>query len=342
MQIIPTPPSSVPTGPRIASTPSPQSPPPATAKVEPPADKAQIANAQGRAALEFDVLSLNTFGLPQPIGKDVAERHSRIGKTIGSYEVIGFQEAFSKDSKHLAQGAALSGLSYHVHTPTDKRLLTSGLSTFSQYPIVASGFKPFTYGSHADALAQKGVSFSRLQLPDGSKVDVYNTHFQAATDKPKGPLDKLWMKSMAQIFPGYDMPREDIRRHNAQVLIDYVKQQDAGYPVIILGDLNTQEHQDILPLIKNELGLQDSFRESHGQDPGYTSDGKTNPYKDNPDKRKRVDYILYRSGQEQSLKVLSSQLAFDQAVDGMFVSDHYGVHTRFQLKGTQAAAHQKP
>lgn len=331
MQISPVSPAPKPlpstTAPVIAA-PLPPSPP------EPPApsgDQAQIASAQGRATLEFDVLSLNTFGLPQPIGKEVAERHSRIGRAIGSYEVIGFQEAFSKDSKHLAQGAALSGLSYHVHTPTDKRLLTSGLSTFSQYPIVASGFKPFTFGSHADALAQKGVSFSRLQLPDGSKVDVYNTHFQAATDKPQGPLDKLWMKSMAQIFPGYDMPREDIRRHNAQVLIDYVKQQDAGHPVIILGDLNTQEHQDILPLIKNELGLQDSFREVHGQDPGYTSDGKTNPYKDNPDKRKRVDYILYRPGQEHTLKVVSSQLAFDQAVDGMFVSDHYGVHTRFQV-----------
>jgi hypothetical protein len=41
------------------------------------------------------------------------------------------------------------------------------------------------------------------------------------------------------ISPGYDMPPEDIRRHHAQ------------------------EHQDILPLIQRELGLQDLFREVH-------------------------------------------------------------------------------
>lgn len=285
----------------------------------------------------FDVLSLNTFGLPKPLGKDIAERHSRIGRSIASYEVVGFQETFSRDSKHLAQGAALTGLSYHVHEPSNRRLLTSGLSTFSQYEIVESGFKPFVFGSHADALAEKGVSFSRIRVPGGGMIDVYNTHFQAAKDKADGALDKLWLKSMAQLFPGYDMPRDDIRAHDAQVLIDYVKANDAGHPVIILGDFNTREDQPVYRQLREALGLQDAFRESHPDDPGYTSDGLTNPYKDNPEARKRVDYIFYRPGQNMDLQVLSAKLAFDQAVDGMFVSDHYGVETRFQLTPKQPA-----
>lgn len=309
-----------------AAAPAHQTPTPAA-----PQGAAPDAVAIAAPPVTFDVLSLNTFGLPKPLGKDIAERHSRIGRSIASYEVVGFQETFSRDSKHLAQGAALTGLSYHVHEPSNRRLLTSGLSTFSQYEIVESGFKPFVLGSHADALAEKGVSFSRIRVPGGGMIDVYNTHFQAAKDKADGALDKLWLKSMAQLFPGYDMPRDDIRAHDAQVLIDYVKANDAGHPVIILGDFNTREDQPVYRQLREALGLQDAFRESHPDDPGYTSDGLTNPYKDNPEARKRVDYIFYRPGANMDLQVLSSKLAFDQAVDGMFVSDHYGVETRFQL-----------
>lgn len=292
-------------------------------------DQVKISGAGG--PLEFDVLSLNTFGLPAPIGKDVGERHGRIGKAIGAYEIVSFQEAFSGESKELAKGAALTGLSYDIHKPADRRLLNSGLATFSQYEIVESGFKPFTYGSHADALAQKGVSFSRIKIPGGGMVDVYNTHFQAAKDHPRSKLDEVWFKGMAQIFPGYDMPRDEIRAHDAQVLIDYVKANDKGYPVLIMGDFNTQDSQPVYDTLKKELGLHDSFREANPEDPGYTSDGLTNPYKDKTDKRKRVDYIFYRPGEKMELKVQSSELAFNSAVDGMFVSDHYGVHTRFQL-----------
>ncbi len=293
--------------------------------------KLSQSQAKGSAGVTFDVLSLNTFGLPKPLGEAIAERHSRIGKSLGSYEIAGLQETFSGESKHLAKGTALTGLTYHMHKPTESRLLNSGLTTFSRYEIVESGFKPFKFGSHADALAEKGVSFTRLKIPGGGMVDVYNTHFQAAKDKADGPLDRLWLKGMAQIFPGYDMPRDQIREHDAQVLIDYVKAQDKGYPVIIMGDFNTQDHQPVYDKLKQELGLQDSFRELNPTDPGYTSDGKTNPYKDDPAKRKRVDYVFYRPGENMELKALSSELAYDEAVDGMFVSDHYGVQTRFQL-----------
>lgn len=316
-----------------ASSPAPaQVPAPAQKSVQAPAQPSDQLSLSQPSGVEFDVLSLNTFGLPKPLGQAIAARHSRIGQAIGNYEVVGFQETFSADSKHLAKGAALAGLSFHVHAPAERRLLNSGLSTFSQYEIVETGFRPFSYGSHADALAAKGVSFSRIRVPGGGLIDVYNTHFQAARDKADGALDKLWLKAMAQIFPGYDMPRDQIRVHDAEVLIQYVKDNDAGHPLIVLGDFNTQENQPVYQQLRTALGLQDAFREANPSEPGYTSDGLSNPYKHDPDKRKRVDYIFYRPGETQTLKVLSSELAFDQAVDGLFVSDHYGVHTRFRLE----------
>ena len=44
-----------------------------------------------------------------------------------------------------------------------------------------------------------------------------------------------------------------------------------------------------------------------------------------------MDYIFYRDGQHLDLKPIQSQVVFDKPVEGLFVSDHYGVHTRFQL-----------
>ncbi len=277
-----------------------------------------------------DVLSLNTFGLPKPVGKDIAERHLRIGKSIAEYEIVGFQETFAKESKNLAIGANLAGLSYHIHAPQDQRLLTSGLSTFSAYEIVASDFKPFHYSSHADALAQKGVSFSRLNIPGVGLIDVYNTHFQAMKDKADGAAEKALLKATSWIIPGFDMPRDEIRAHNAQILLDLIKEKDQGNPILVLGDFNTHDQQPVYDLLI-KAGLKDSFHEVNPTNPGYTSDGKTNPYKTNPENRKRVDYVFYRPGKETEVKVLSSKLAFDQAVEGLFVSDHYGVHTRFEF-----------
>lgn len=279
----------------------------------------------------FDVLSLNTWGLPEPISKEVSERHSRIGKSIASYEIAGFEEAFSAKSKHIAQGAALTGLSYHINKPDARRIMPSGLATFSQYEIVKSGFKPFSLGTQSDALAQKGVSFSRIRVPEGGLVDVYVTHFQATNAKPGGMLDQAWRKGVSQILPGFDKPASEIRAHDAQVLIDYVKANDEGHPVIIMGDFNTLDTQPVYQQIKQGLGLNDSFRELNPTAPGYTSDGIANPWKVDTDKQKRVDYIFYRSGQDTDLKALSSELAFNQAVDGKFVSDHFGLHTRFEM-----------
>ncbi len=293
----------------------------------------QNASPSGKIPpLEIDVLSLNTFALPAPLGKDIAARSERIGKSLAGYEIIGLQETFSKDSRYLAIGTESAGIQVSRYAPAERRLLNSGLTTLSTYDILESDFQAFSYASHADALAQKGVSFTRLQLPEGQILDVYNTHFQAMSDKAEAPHEKLGLKVMSLLFSGYDMPRDDIRAHDAEVLKAFVESKDAGHPVIITGDFNTQESDALYEVLKTSLGVSDAFRELNPEDPGYTSDGKTNPYKSNPDKRKRVDYIFYRDGQALDLKPVQSQVVFDQPIEGLMVSDHYGVHTRFVLQ----------
>lgn len=287
--------------------------------------------ARSSTGITLDVLSLNTYALPAPLGKNIAERSERIGAALQGYHIVGLQETFSKDSRYLAVGTESVGLSVERHAPTDRRLLNSGLTTLSQYEIVERDFRPFQYASHADALAQKGVSFTRIRLPEGELIDVYNTHFQAMKDKADAPHEKLGLKIMGLLFSGYAMPRDDIRAHDAEVLQALMREKDQGHPVIVTGDFNTQESDALYSTLKEANGLSDAFRELHPEDPGYTSDGKTNPYKSNPNNRKRVDYIFYRDGKTLNLTPLQSQVVFDKAIDGLFVSDHYGVHTRFQL-----------
>jgi endonuclease/exonuclease/phosphatase family metal-dependent hydrolase len=284
--------------------------------------------------ITLDVLSLNTFALPAPLGKNIAARSERIGASLKGYQIVGLQETFSKDSRYLAVGAESAGISVERHAPTDRRLLNSGLTTLSAYEIVERDFRPFQYASHADALAQKGVSFTRIRLPEGQLIDVYNTHFQAMKDKANSAHEKLGLKIMGLLFSGYDMPRDDIRAHDAEVLQDFIAEKDQGHPVIVTGDFNTQESDPLYDTFKAASGLTDAFRELHPEDPGYTSDGKTNPYKSNPNNRKRVDYIFYRDGKDLNLTPVQSEVVFDKAIDGLFVSDHYGVHTRFELTPT--------
>ena len=296
---------------------------PKTAQEQPPEGK--------HSPLTLDVLSLNTYALPAPLGKHIAERSARIGASLQGYHIIGLQETFSKDSRYLAIGSESAGIALQRHAPSDRRLLTSGLTTLSQYEIVEKDFRPFQYASHADVLAQKGVSFTRIRLPQGELIDVYNTHFQAMKDKADAPHEKLGLKIMGLFFSGYAMPRDDIRAHDAEVLRDFIAEKDEGNPVIVTGDFNTRESDVLYERLKTASGLSDAFRELHPEDPGYTSDGKTNPYKSNPNNRKRVDYIFYRDGQALDLTPVQSDVVFNKAIEGLFVSDHYGVHTRFTL-----------
>lgn len=299
--------------------------------VQKPVKAINPATKQLTAPITLDVLSLNTYALPAPLGKNIAARSQRIGAALQGYHIVGLQETFSKDSRYLAVGTDSAGISVERHAPTERRLLNSGLTTLSQYEIVDRDFRPFQYASHADALAQKGVSFTRIRLPEGQLIDVYNTHFQAMKDKANSPHEKLGLKIMGLLFSGYAMPRDEIRAHDAEVLQKLIAEKDQGHPVIVTGDFNTQESDPLYSALKTASGLSDAFRELNPEDPGYTSDGQTNPYKSNPDNRKRVDYIFYRDGKALNLTPLQSEVVFDKAIDGLFVSDHYGVHTRFQL-----------
>ncbi|MBT9545413.1 MAG: endonuclease/exonuclease/phosphatase family protein [Candidatus Sericytochromatia bacterium] len=283
--------------------------------------------------ISLDLLSLNVFALPKPVGKNIAQRSAVIGATLGRYDIAALQETFSGDTRAIGEtlAATYAGPNYQTYRPSERRLGTSGLQVFSRYPIVAKDFKGFVYASDEDALAKKGVMFTRIQVPEVGPVDIYNTHYQANGDKELPWHQKALRQAANLIFPGMTMPHEALRRHDNEVLISLMQKHDQGYPTFVLGDLNAKDGSPIVPELMAALGLKDSFRELHPSDPGFSSDGERNPIKaaKGSKSRSRLDYILYRPGKDVDVRVTQSALAYD--TPGEFVSDHFGVHSRFEL-----------
>lgn len=279
--------------------------------------------------VSLDLLSLNVFGLPKPIGKNIAERSAVIGSTLGRYDIAGLQETFSKDTRAIGNMLASKGAQYQSHKPTHHRVINSGLEMFSKHPIIKRDFKAFRLGTDSDALAGKGVAFIRVQVPGIGPVDVYDTHYQANADNPMPWYKKAAKKVSSMILPGYDKSHEAIRMHDNQILGELIKKHDKGYPTFVLGDFNTVETSAVYRDLVERLGLKDSFRELNPTAPGFTSDGPANPIKRGKS-QKRIDFLFYRPGKDVDVKPVLSQVAYNKP--GEFVSDHFGVHTRFELK----------
>lgn len=279
--------------------------------------------------VSLDLLSLNVYALPKPIGKNISERAAVIGSTLGRYDIAALQETFSRETGAIATALAVSGAAkYQNFKPSDHRFTNSGLQIFSKYPIIARDFAPFRLGTDSDALAKKGVAFTRVEVPGVGPVDVYDTHYQA-----NGTHEEPWYKDVARkavslVLKGFDQPHEKLRLHDNQVLAELVAKHDKGYPVFVLGDFNTKETTVVYKDLITRLGLTDSFRALHPDAPGYTSDGPANPIKGGKS-QSRIDFIFYRPGKSVDVKPVLSQIAYNKP--GEFVSDHFGLHTRFEL-----------
>lgn len=280
--------------------------------------------------VHIDVLSLNVFGLPAPLGQNVAARAAQIGRTLSAYDLIGLQETFGNQTDTIAETFRQTGGSgYARFQPQQKRLLRSGLELFSRYPLLQTDFVSFSLSSDSDALARKGVAFVRVLIPNIGPVDFYDTHYQAEDDRPASDPRQKLRQLIGSFWPGFDMGHDSLRLHDNEVMSAFVARHEQGYPTILLGDFNAGDDSPVIPDLLKRLSLKDVFREMHPDDPGYSSDGELNPLRRSRT-RHRHDYTLYKSGLRVSLRPLSSALVYNRP--GEIVSDHFGLHTRFALR----------
>ncbi len=237
----------------------------------------------------LNVMTLNTWCLPTPLGYRVRERMERILENLAPYDLVFLQEVFHKEARQQVLSENVRQLFpfvAHTHTGTLLRQ-DSGLMVLSKYPITLQ-FQVFTKSGWPDQLAKKGLYYGKLKTPTTSMF-ILNTHFQSGEHERGHRLRDSNLKDLFALLPP-DMP------------------------TILGGDFNfypnSRAYQNMM-----EQGFCDVFAEAEGQ---YTVHRPENPLARS--EKQRIDYLFYRH-----LSLRSRQRIFDEPLRGEFVSDHFGV-----------------
>lgn len=231
---------------------------------------------------------------------------------------MALQEAWDSETEIIVKRA---GFPYVARSRNSHRLIGgSGLITLSRFPIVQKEFVPFRTCAGADCLSNKGVLRTRLALPDGSSVDIYNIHMNA------------WLRF------GYDLGSK-VRRRQIRTLRRLVRDRSvaAGVRWLVLGDANAPEGSRNYRELREGLQALDAYRELNPNalaDPGFTYD-RRNPWIPRlPEKHfpsVRIDYIWLAPELGRGLR--ETRLEFEEPVrEGKPLSDHYGLSGRLVLE----------
>jgi endonuclease/exonuclease/phosphatase family metal-dependent hydrolase len=241
----------------------------------------------------FSVLSYNVAGLPDPLSQsNPASNVPRISPLLNTYDLVLAQEDFwyhtelASQAIHPWRSTPGSSGSYAIN---------DGLNRFSYFeldPVVREPWRACNgLLQHAnDCMAPKGFSFSRMVLPGGGEVHVYNHHADAG-----GDAGDIWA-----------------RQHQFDQLRDFILTNSSGQAVIVAGDTNLKssspDDEATLVAFMAATGLADACRTL-----GCLSD--------------RIDRVMLRDGVDVSLRALVWRIA-TEFVDsgGNDLSDHEAVH----------------
>jgi endonuclease/exonuclease/phosphatase family metal-dependent hydrolase len=173
-----------------------------------------------------------------------------------------------------------------------------GIATLSRFPIVEDGA--------VDLGERRVVQRGRIQLPQGSLIDVFNTHLHAdgaeAGDK--------------------------IREAQAKDITQYMSKHEGAVGVQLLtGDMNAKEGS---PAIKHfvSAGMNDSFRTLYPNAPGVTSPVPLERGIVAAPKN-RIDFIFSKG----PLRPIRSTVVLQTPDrEGYYGSDHFSVMTVYAVK----------
>lgn len=281
----------------------------------------------GQAQTNYDdkdsyrILCLNAWMIPFKRRK-ANTRARLIGKYSKEYDFVALQEVFNRRQRKLITREINRGAWFDNRYQTTPFLrVNSGVFNLSKYKVIKSSFKRFSRCGDFQCLSGKGVLHTRLKLPDGKELDLYNTHLQPFSSG------------------------KDIRKHQIGEILAHIKKTNDGKRAVILaGDFNISASRSEYPLVIEQLeefGLYDAWTLLNYDDPGYTWDSNINKWAQRTDKNNRTqhrfDYIFVKDGSRDKIELLSSDIVFDEPLSmskkskKYFLSDHFGVEVKFRL-----------
>ncbi|MEJ2457685.1 MAG: endonuclease/exonuclease/phosphatase family protein [Novosphingobium sp.] len=291
---------------------------------------------------DFSVMTYNVAGLPWPLAKKPASALRAIGERLAMMRARGcapavtvLQEAFSRNAKAIATRA---GYPYVVEGPylrtgtvpkgmkrdwmlgeTAGTPVDSGLMVLSDLPVLDVKRAAFPQGACAgfDCLAAKGVVLVTLQLADGRKVMVADTHFNS-----KGA-------SRAPDARSLDAYRQETRFLAGFITANRVP----GVPVVIAGDFNRGQRPKRTAALDAAIGKLGGRPEADALRSWISGDGAT-PLARSSDVetivRRARDMQFTLDGKNSALIPTGADIPFGTEPDGSMLSDHIGYTIRYR------------
>jgi endonuclease/exonuclease/phosphatase family metal-dependent hydrolase len=187
-------------------------------------------------------------------------------KQLSEFDIVCLQEMFgflNKRKHKLIRCAAKAGFLYYADS-TSPSFFTSfvvdgGLLVLSRFPILASEFKPYPYGIFSDALSQKGVLYTKIQVKD-EILHLFSTHTQASYfgENQKYPIiARADQFTMLRQFIKTILPKNNYKE---------------GEMVLIVGDFNVDSRHPHID--SDKIKDYSGFKEY----PHLNEDGRLNEY----------------------------------------------------------------
>lgn len=219
-------------------------------------------------------------------------------------DVIGLQEVLEGEGVDQARAIG-EELGYHsFFGSTRQDPIRLGNAVLSRYPIANAHVVELPNGGTAE---RRSLLSCELDAPFG-RVPFFVTHLN-------------W-----KLHEGH-VRYEQVQFVALEVM---ARAPIAGFPPIVLGDLNAEPESDEIRYLRGFTGdkrvyFADAFAVA-GEGPGVTFSPRHNPFAgETGEPERRIDYIFVRGPDSRGRgRVTSARVCFDRA-EPVFPSDHYGV-----------------
>ncbi len=264
--------------------------------------------------MQLRVLTLNVWGLPEPVSTDLAGRMRRIGEAFPRLDadVVALQEVWTQGAREqLAAAGQRAGYVHVWHRSV--ALGGSGLMLLSRLALQNARFEPYSLAGlpqrvqHADYYGGKGFVQVEIVTPAGA-LRLFNTHLHARYSAPQAPDEYRGQRS-------------------AQAVELAAAVREIREPAIVLGDLNLSEGAPEYQILLGLSGLRDtaaeldSRRDTAGADDPTRAPGSSGG--------ERIDFVLARDGEQNGAAPVALRRVFDEDFEkrrqSPLYSDHCGL-----------------
>jgi endonuclease/exonuclease/phosphatase family metal-dependent hydrolase len=224
---------------------------------------------------------------------------------LGLQEVLRLQKG---EGDELDQAQAIAaGFGYHIAFGCSEGERW-GNAVLSRWPIGRSQVFDLPRAGTED---KRTLLFAEIQSDIGM-VPFFVTHLNWKFDE--GHVREAQVRAIVECIESISTPR--------------------AFPAILVGDFNAEPDADEIRFLRGLTSLggsrrvyfRDAFALAGGDSPGFTfcrDNAFAAPLRE---PTRRIDYIFVRGDNDRARgEPLAASLCFDQAVDGVLPSDHFGV-----------------